>query len=302
MNDREWVQVLSLAEIMATLDGEGAVEGLPFMPEMAHYCGGRFQVTAAMSKICGGGQGIRAVRGTSLLLLDELRCDGAGHGGCSRLCTLLWKEAWLKPAGGSTLERTEEPCKIEVNWPFLNVTGSDTYSCQATRLSLATRPLSSARKLKMAIDDVTAGEWSLKAFLKVLARAVVCRFRSIFGRAKGKADKKLTPTVCLALQPGEWVRTKSVKEISTTLDCHNKNRGLDFSIYMVPFCGKSYRVKARMGKFIHERTGKMTELTNTVILEGVSCGGETTFGICRRAECLYWREIWLQRDIKPVHI
>ena len=51
-----------------------------------------------------------------------------------------------------------------------------------------------------------------------------------------------------------------------------------------------------------ERTGKMTELTNTVILEGVSCGGETTFGICRRAECLYWREIWLQRDIKPVHI
>ncbi len=297
MKGGEWVQVLSLVEIMATLDGEGGVEGLPFMPEMARYCGGHFRISAVMHKICGGGKGMREIRGTPLLLLDELRCDGFDHGGCSRLCTLLWKGAWLKPAAVSISGRAEEPGKMDAVWHFPAGTGGGTYSCQATRLSLATTPLSLVRKLKMAMDDVAAGEWSFMAFLKLFVRWVACRVRWLSGLILGKGKgKKPTPTEILALQPGEWVWTKSVKEIARSLDGHNKNRGLDFSVYMEPFCGKKYRVKARVGNFIHERTGKMTELKNTVILEGVSCGGDTTSGICRRAECLYWREIWLQRE------
>jgi hypothetical protein len=31
--------------------------------------------------------------------LDDLRCDGSGHGGCRAACRLYWKEDWLVRAG-----------------------------------------------------------------------------------------------------------------------------------------------------------------------------------------------------------
>ena len=41
----EWAEVLSLDEIQATLDAEGQLDGLPFMPEMVKYCGRKFRVS-----------------------------------------------------------------------------------------------------------------------------------------------------------------------------------------------------------------------------------------------------------------
>ena len=35
----EMVEVLSQAEVLATLDQNGRLEELPFMPEMFRYCG-----------------------------------------------------------------------------------------------------------------------------------------------------------------------------------------------------------------------------------------------------------------------
>jgi hypothetical protein len=47
----EWVRVRSFAEISATLDGEGRLDGLPFMPEMLRYCGKRHRVFRRVEKI-----------------------------------------------------------------------------------------------------------------------------------------------------------------------------------------------------------------------------------------------------------
>jgi hypothetical protein len=47
-------------------------------------------------------------------------------------------------------------------------------------------------------------------------------------------------------------------------------------------------------KIIAEETGKMVELSNTVILDGLVCEGICTMN-CPRANYLYWREIWLKR-------
>ena len=46
------VEVLSEEEILATLDEAGELESLPFMPEMARWCGQRLTVGAVASKIC----------------------------------------------------------------------------------------------------------------------------------------------------------------------------------------------------------------------------------------------------------
>jgi len=296
----DWVEVRPLDDVRATLDGAGEREGLPFMPEMVRHCGQRRRVAAVMSKICGGGPGMRAVRGEPLVLLEDLRCDGQPHGTCSRECTLLWKPAWLRPAvpdpGGPAGEAGAAP----VPWPYPLQAEGGAWLCQATALPRSTLPVSTPRKLLSAVEDVRRGEWTLGSMAAVYLETLEHRLGALARRAAGLlAGRGPTPVEKLGLLPGDWVQVKSLGEISATLDRHRKNRGLEFSRYMIPFCGGTYRVRSRMANFIDENTGEVRRLENTVLLEGVSCGGETTSGPCRRAEYLYWREIWLRRVPAP---
>src|SRR5690349_15190447 len=88
------VWVRNLDEILSTLDADGKLDGLPFMPEMARYCGRRFRISHLVRRTCVEGEARRRAM-TDTLLLEDLRCDGASHGGCQRGCRLLWKGAWL---------------------------------------------------------------------------------------------------------------------------------------------------------------------------------------------------------------
>jgi hypothetical protein len=129
-------------------------------------------------------------------------------------------------------------------------------------------------------------------------------FQSIRGgipwpRRSGKIPVgKPTPANSLNLEPGEVVRVKSHKQILATLDTEAKNRGLMFDKEMVPYCGGTYRVKARVSKFLDEKTGKLSTIkTPAIILEEVSC--EARYSDCRmfcpRSIHPWWREIWLER-------
>ena len=92
----DMVTVRSLEEILATLDADAKFEGLPFMPEMAPYCGRTFKVFRRADKTCVEGIGIRSMRDT--VFLEGLRCNGSLHDGCQRGCLFFWKNAWLKAA------------------------------------------------------------------------------------------------------------------------------------------------------------------------------------------------------------
>ena len=48
------VAVRSLGEILATLDADAKLDGLPFMPEMVPYCGKSFRVVRRADKTCRG--------------------------------------------------------------------------------------------------------------------------------------------------------------------------------------------------------------------------------------------------------
>ena len=91
----ERIVVRSEAEILATLDADGRVDGLPFMPEMLAYCGQTFRVFKRADKTCDtvGSTAMRRLHDT--VHLEMLRCDGSAHGGCQAECLLYWKEAWL---------------------------------------------------------------------------------------------------------------------------------------------------------------------------------------------------------------
>jgi hypothetical protein len=98
----EVVEVRSKEEILASLDGTGRLDAMPFMPEMLQYCGKRFRVYKRADKTCDniGPPGfplqwsLRRVK--NAVHLTGVRCNGADHGNCDAGCLIFWHEAWLK--------------------------------------------------------------------------------------------------------------------------------------------------------------------------------------------------------------
>ena len=83
------------------------------------------------------------------------------------------------------------------------------------------------------------------------------------------------------------------------MNAYAKNRGLWFDREMIPHCGHTARVKARVERFIDEGTGELVELnSDCFILDGVVCDSARSDGrwFCPRAIYPWWRVAWL----KPV--
>jgi hypothetical protein len=283
------VTVRSLSEILATLDAEGKLDGLPFMPEMVPYCGRSFRVHRRAEKTCVEGIGLRSMKDT--VLLDGLRCDGAAHSGCQRGCLFFWKEAWLERG-----VRKEERGPDALSSPALPTTKGDRFYCQSTELLAATSEYTLG-KLRTYLHDVRLGEMTVRRFAYILWLALANHiWRLLHGRGLYQitGQQKKTLNQELNLQSGELVEIKSAAEIEATLDAQGRNRGLSFEAEMAQHCGRRYRVATPLRTIIVEQDGKMVQLSNTVTLEGLVCEGLCARN-CPRANYFYWREIWLKR-------
>lgn len=94
----EQVEVLSLAEIQATLDINGNCNGLHFMEGMRPLCGRRFTVKKRVRTIFDE-RAWRMVKVRDTYLLEGAICDGRGlydKEGCDRCCFYFFKGAWLR--------------------------------------------------------------------------------------------------------------------------------------------------------------------------------------------------------------
>ena len=96
----DWVQVRSKEEILSTLDQNGRLEQMPFMPEMFQFCGKTFRVGKRAHKTCDPVNGLQSRRLPDAVHLEGLRCDGSAHAGCQAGCLIFWKEAWIKSVDG----------------------------------------------------------------------------------------------------------------------------------------------------------------------------------------------------------
>jgi hypothetical protein len=91
----ELVEVKSVDEILATLDGDRRHKGLLWMTGMTKYCGRRYRVHKRVQRITLESNGeLRNMKHT--VLLDGVMCDGREFGGCDRCCFHFWREVWLK--------------------------------------------------------------------------------------------------------------------------------------------------------------------------------------------------------------
>ena len=175
------VEVRSKDEILATLDQDGRLDGMPFMPEMFAFCGKQFPIYKSAHKTCDTVFPVRSRRLDNVVHLD-LRCDGAAHGGCQAGCLLFWKDAWLKPANpraqpalvsasvasaalptSSGRGCTEETVRRCTRIDGVDDANDPTYQCQATCLPEASKPLSAYDPRQYVQDlmlgNVGVGQW-----------------------------------------------------------------------------------------------------------------------------------------------
>lgn len=182
----EWVEVRSKEEILKTLDKNGRLDGMPFMPEMFAYCGQRVHVFKRAHKTCdtatGAATGIyEGRRLKNAVHLDGIRCDGQFHGGCEAGCLIFWKEAWLRRTSAGSVDSKVEPPRKESQGGQAGMSTSCTdadvlsgtqressretedgplYVCQATQVPAATEPLSST-DWRQYLEDYTSGNVGL---------------------------------------------------------------------------------------------------------------------------------------------
>jgi len=91
----DWVEIKSMDEITATLDGSGKNRGLGFTKEMKKFCGQRLSVLRPVDQIIIEGTG-EMRRLSHTVILGGANCDGQPHFGCARNCYLMWRKIWLK--------------------------------------------------------------------------------------------------------------------------------------------------------------------------------------------------------------
>ena len=307
--------VRSPSEILATVDADGSLDGLPFMPEMLGWCGKPFRVKRRVVKTCvdvtRGELPTRRFPADDVVLLTGPRCDGAGHDDCRRGCRVFWKEAWLRPA-----DESDEPAGFsdqgleEFRSRLKTRSNESHYHCQSTELCRATEAFPGRQKpwaVRNALREIRNGDLGVTAIGKLFALWSWQRMRRAAGGSQWlRGPHKRTPSESLGLQPGERVRVKSRDQIIATLDDRRRNRGLGICHEVMRCCDGEAEVRFRVDRMIDERTGKMREVHDTVTLQNLQ--GQTAdceeclcydeLGDCPRGELMFWREIWLERVVK----
>ena len=331
----ELVEVRSREEILATLDENGKLNSMPFMPEMLQYCGKRFRVFKRADKTCDNIKTWSMRRVKDAVHLTGVRCDGSSHGNCDAGCLIFWNEAWLKevksdfvsapgaiqiasptsPGSKANLLCTEQRLRESVLRPDPESPGNTLYTCQATELREFTSHLYwwdirqyfrdvRSGNLRRGIAGPSKSEEVLEAILGLLevVRALII---TVFNRLQNVRDGVIyphiggtletTPTVELNLQPGEFVVVRTKDEIVATLDRNQKNRGLLFDSEMVRYCGGTFRVLKRVNQIVDERTGKVMKMKSPCIILEGVACASEYHRLCPRAIYHYWREAWLRR-------
>ena len=301
----DFVEVKTPDEILRTLDAEGAIDHLPFMPEMVEFCGRRSQVSRRVVTTCcysGRAGSPRSFHTDDVVTLDGLRCSGSAHDGCQKGCMIFWRERWLRKVDSPSAPQTKvDSAARERLRARLKVTSRpQIYFCQASEVLKSTYFLASRnQKFGSYVREIRAGNFTAPQMVKIVCIWALWRLRMLLLGLYSRGRKGVLPDVTLGLKPGEFVEIKPMPQIRETLNEYGRNRGLFFSPDMRLFCGTRRRVVGRLDKIIVDGTGEMKQLQNTVHLDDSTCGCAYLGlgrGGCSRNEYVYWREIWLNRS------
>ena len=278
------------ADILATLDADGTLGGVPFMPEMLQHYGRIFVVSRRVEKICDTVCPVASRRMLDTVFLEDLRCDGSAHGGCQAACRLYWKDEWLARMAPN-VRPPPRPDDAALA-PLARLVTSRTrqkdqpehYRCQATEARRATHE--AARLGHAAIRARGAGRQHR------LAPAV--RPARLAHPAVGAAPPRPPPGGAVAAgaaTPREAAAARSAAgrvgrgafgggDRGDAGCAQPMHRGLYFSApEMATECGRRYRVRRRVSRIIEEASGRMLTMKNDCVeLDGPVCTGDRSVG------------------------
>ncbi len=293
------VEIRTWAEIRATLDAQGCLEQLPFLPEMLAMCGQRARVFRCAHRLFDYRKTRRMRHMEGGVLLVGMVCDGSSHGGCEAACHTIWKAAWLRRVDAAGVPAAASPSEPVEGAVLQFGVRAPRYTCQLTQLHAASQPV---------------GAWSATNFLRPLIAGNVTPaafavgwlthlFNELQHQRQGIGFPEFEPTVEGAigreetrLLPGDPVVVRSSSEIRATLSDQLEHRGLGFDTDMLKHCGRQCRVQAEVKKLIDIVTGEMrTMKTPAYVLRDVHFSGERQL-FNAQYEPLFWRGAWLQRD------
>jgi hypothetical protein len=315
----QWVEIRSKEEILRTLDRNGQLDKMPFMPEMLKHCGQRLQVSKRAHKTCDPVWGLDSRRLPNAVHLGDTRCDGSAHAGCQAGCLFFWKNDWLKVVDGpdaaaAALSAPPAPPAMTGGCSEADLTRGTVsteptpepiFVCQATQVHAATTSIK-WWDATTYIEDLRSGNASIGRMINALifwlfygasnlglgCGSLLRGMYDLYQRAIGGSPypwrpgnvPKGSPTPALTrdIREGDLVKTRPYREILDTLDQNWRNRGLYFDAEMVPFTGgKTYKVLKRVERIIDEKSGRMLKMKNPcLILDGVVC--DARYAKCRK--------------------
>jgi hypothetical protein len=288
------VEVRSASEVLSMLDEKGTLENLPFMPEMLAFCGRQFRVSRQAFKTCVDDREMRRLEDT--VFLEDVRCDGASHGGCARACLVFWKTAWLKRAGSAPLASNSNAVLSAADLVSL-ATHDGQFFCQSSEIVNASKPLPwwNVRQYlwDLKYNRIPFVQFAQSLFIAFYNKTAPCLGFATWALVAGSGQANATAQP-LNLRPGEFVRVKSLDQIKATLDPEGKHQNLLFAPAMAHFSGRVLRVRDRVENIVLEGTTRQRKIRDTVLLEGATCDG-ICHRMCPRQSLLFWRECWLER-------
>ena len=268
------VEVRSAAEILATLDGNAALDRMPFMPEMIRHVGRRYTVSRRVDKICDTIAATGSRRMQDTVYLDDLRCDGSAHGGCQQAARSTGRRHGF---AASTINQAQVDASTEaaVKLEHLAQAGtrtvreiegkpSEVWRCQVTEAFVATEPLPTSN-LSQYWRELTNGNFSLFRFIFIALRGLPIEIGRRIGlikpvplQARQSSRRWQSRSI---LSPATSCKCSPRDEIAATLDDRGFNRGLSFDREMLPYCGRTFRVRDRVQQVIDDKTGRMLKIT-----------------------------------------
>ena len=193
------VQVRTPDEIAQTLNADGALDHLPFMPEMIEFCGQRFRVARrALTTCCYRASSPLGFKSDDIVTLEGVRCSGASHHGCQKVCMIFWHEAWLERVKENTIQsRVNLQAVARLRARLKVMSGPTTYYCQASELPKYTHPLSRRERLRNYLRGLKNGNFDVLEMVKSTGTFSFWRIRRLFLGKYPRGNNRPTPVQTL---------------------------------------------------------------------------------------------------------
>ncbi|HVX46148.1 MAG TPA: hypothetical protein VHC49_19815, partial [Mycobacteriales bacterium] len=119
-------------------------------------------------------------------------------------------------------------------------------------------------------------------------------------RTPPRRSRRSGPASIGDIRRGDRVRVRSAAAIAATLDDHGDTDGLPFMPEMLPMCGQTFTVQARVSKTCDtiNSIGCTRQMSETTHLVSARCDG-SAHGGCQAGCLLFFKDAWLEPATEP---